>query len=458
MSTTRTSTSRGRTAIPAALLRRRLWRELLAAAALPALALTFALALPDSTNAADEKDPRYSDQRLAKWLKKELRGGGLKPKGVSSCHPKRAKKVLVCRWRAKGFLPDGTPYECAGRARFTVKKKQWAIDPCDNLKEPMMPLRAAPGPHPLFGFNEDWNLNLDKLDLISGTGANIARQGLFWDAVERDPGTGYDWSEMDAIYHGFLARGIRPLWVLYAAPCWAQSGSCRTGAHPAEQFYDEFAAFAAAAANRYPEAVGFEIWNEPNYRIYWGGDPDPESYARMIQAVAPAIKAADPTVPVLTAGLSPHIDTEANAMAYAEFLRRVYDSGAPGYTDAIGAHPYPNRRYSEDYLGNIRVNLYRTFDIMQSHGEASKPIWVTETGVSNAGDESFTPDQQAEALAKIYELIRLVDHDIPVVVFHRFSDQPGHPRVDERGYGVVTGSGQPKPAYCAVAAARERPC
>ena len=37
---------------------------------------------------------------------------------------------------------------------------------------------------------------------------------------------------------------------------------------------------------------GFEIWNEPNFRLYWGGDPDPESYARMIQAVAPAIKAA----------------------------------------------------------------------------------------------------------------------------------------------------------------------
>ena len=145
-------------------------------------------------------------------------------------------------------------------------------------------------------------------------------------------------------------------------------------------------------------------------------------------------------------------------MAYPEFLRRLYDTGAPSLTDAIGTHPYPNRRYSEDYLANIRVNLFRTFNVMENHGEASKPMWVTETGVSNTGDEAFRPDQQADALARMYELFRLIDHDIPVVVFHRFSDQPGSPRVEERGSGVVTGSGQPKPAYCSIAAAREHPC
>ena len=423
------------------------------AAALAVVALLFA----GAADAASASGPKYSDKRLAKWLKNELRDSGLKPKGVSKCRPTRGKRVMVCRWRAKGVLPGGAPYECAGKARLTVKKKLWEIDPCNNIREPMMPLRAAPGPHPLFGFNEDWNHNLDMLDLAPGVGANIARQGLFWDAVERNPGAGYDWSEMDAVYYAFLARGIRPLWVLSAAPCWAQSGSCQRGAHPQEQFYDEFAAFAAAAASRYPEAVGFEIWNEPNFRLFWGGDPDPESYARMIQAVAPAIKAADPTVPVLTAGLSPHIDPEPNAMPYAEFLRRVYDTGAPSLTDAIATHPYPNRRYGEDYLGNVRVNLYRTFNIMEAHGEAWKPIWVTETGVSNTGDESFRPEQQADALAKMYELFRMIDHDIPVVVFHRFRDEPNDSRAEERGYGVISGDGGLKPAYCSIAVARGLP-
>jgi len=402
-------------------------------------------------------DPKYSDKKLKKLLKKELATKGLTAKGISACKPK-GKKVIICRWRAKGTFPGDIPYECAGRAKFAVKSKTWTIDPCQSINEPMMPLGPVQ-PHPLFGFNEDWNLHYDAFDQLPGIGANIARQGLFWEAVERNPGQPYDWSEMDALYNGFLARGIRPLWVLYAAPCWAQGGTCETGAHPTEAFYDEFAAFAAAGAQRYPESVGFEIWNEPNFRLYWGGDPDPESYARMIQAVAPAIKAVDPTVPVLTAALSPHINTEANAMAYNEFLRRVYDTGAPLLTDAIGTHPYPNRRFTEDYLGNIRVNLYRTFNVMENHGDGAKPIWVTETGVSNQGDdEAFEPNQQAEALANIYDMLRRIAHPIPVVVFHRFLDKPNDPRIKEQGYGVLTGSGNRKPAYCAIAAVRDVPC
>jgi hypothetical protein len=429
-------------------------RWLGAAALVVVAAFALLAAAPEGAGAA-----KYSDKKLKKLLKKELAAQGLTAKGISSCTPK-GKKRYVCRWRAKGTFPGDIPYECAGRAKFSVKGKKWTIDQCQNINEPMMPLGPLQ-PHPMFGFNEDWNLHLDKFDLIPGIGANIARQGLFWGAVERNPGAGYDWSEMDAIYNGFLARGIRPLWVLYDGPCWAQTGACQPGAHPAEEFYDEMAAWAAAAALRYPEAIGFEIWYEPNFRLYWGGDPDPESYARMVQAVAPAIKAADPTVPVLTAALSPHINNDQNAMAYPEFLRRVYDTGAPLLTDAIGTHPYPNRRYIEDYLGNIRVNLYRTFQIMESHGDAAKPIWVTETGVSNTGeDESFTPDQQADALAKIYDLLRRIAHPIPVVVYHRFRDKPNDPRVKEQGYGVVNPDGSLKPAYCSIAAAREvaAPC
>jgi hypothetical protein len=416
------------------------------------------MAFAAPAQAGNENDPKYSDKRLAKWLKNELRGDGLEPKGVSSCRPKRGKKVMVCKWRARGVFPGEIPYECAGKARFFVKKKQWEVDPCNNINEPMIPLRAEAGPHPLFGFNDDWVQQAGKLDTLAGSGSNVARTGLYWDAVQPTSFNVRVWAVFDALYASMLARGIRPLFILYAAPCWAQAGSCRQGAHPAPEYYDELADFAARAAQRYPQAVGIEVWNEPNYEIYWGGTPDPEAYGEMLKAVVPAIKAANPNMPVVTAGLSPHINDVADAMAYETFLRRAYATGGPQLADGIGTHPYPNRRYVEDFLGNIRVNLFRYLRVMSEYGDASKPMWVTETGVSNEGDEGFSPDQQADALARIYDLMRRIDHPIPLVVFHRFVDQPGHPRVKEQGYGVVTGNGSPKPAYCAVAAARDRPC
>jgi len=403
-------------------------------------------------------DPKYSDKKLKKLLKKELQKAGLTPKGISSCKP-QSKKLIICKWRAKGTLPGDIDYECAGRAKFMVKTKSWEIDPCQNVQEPMMPLNATAGPPPLFGFNEDWNLHVNAFDDLAAIGANVARQGIFWDAVEPNPGGGYDWSVFDNMYAQWLARGIRPLWVLYAAPCWAQAGTCEVGAHPQEQYYDEMAAWAAEVARRYPQAIGIEVWNEPNFRLYWGGDPDPQSYANMLNIVGPAIKAANPSMPVVQASLSPHVNTDPNAMAYKEFLRQVYETGAPAVADAIGAHPYPNRRFNEDYLGNIRVNLYRYYDVMNSFGDNGKPIWVTETGVSNTGeDESFTPDQQAEALVKIYDLMRRIAYPIPVVIYHRFLDKPNDVRVKEQGYGVLNGNGNRKPAFCAIADARDHPC
>ncbi|HYU59247.1 MAG TPA: hypothetical protein VEK39_00675 [Solirubrobacterales bacterium] len=421
------------------------------------LALALLLAMP--AGAGNDKDPKFTDGQLKKMLKAQLHERGLEPKGISSCRPKHAKKVMVCRWRAEGEFPGEIPYECAGKAKFKVRKKAWTIDPCNSINEPMMPLNAEPGPHPQFGYNDDWLLQIGRLDLLAGSGADIARTGLYWDAVQPTSFNVRLWASFDALYQQLLSRGIHPLFVIQAAPCWAQGGSCHQGAHPAPEYFDELADFAARAAQRYPQAAGLEIWNEPNYEIYWGGPPDPQAYGQMLGQVATAVDAVAPNMPVVSAGLSPHIHDESDAMAYESFLRQAYQTGGPQLADAIGTHPYPNRRYTEDYLGNIRVNLFRYFRVMSEFGDGDKPMWVTETGVSNEGDdEQFDLDQQADALAKIYTMLRRVAHPIPVVVFHRFIDQPGSPRVKEQGYGVVNGAGQPKPAYCAVAAAREHPC
>ena len=383
--------------------------------------------------AGNENDPKYTDGQLKKRLKNELHEQGLEPKGISSCRPKHGKKLMVCKWRAKGEFPGEIPYECAGRAKFYVKRKTWDIDPCNSINEPMIPLNDAPGPHPEFGYNDDWLNQFGRLDLLAGSGADVARTGLYWDAVQPTAAPVHLWGAFDQLYQAMLQRGIHPLFVVQAAPCWAQGGNCQQGGRPSGEHFDDLADFAARAAERYPEAAGIEVWNEPNYAIYWGGTPDPQAYGDMLGQVATAVHAAAPNMTVVSAGLSPHINDTSDAMAYESFLRQAYQTGGPQLADAIGTHPYPNRQYIEDYLGNIRVNLYRYLHVMTDFGDADKPMWVTETGVSNNGDESFNPDQQADALAKMYTMFRRIAHPIPVVIFHRFIDQPGSPRIKEQG-------------------------
>lgn len=174
------------------------------AAALGALAVVLAVGLAPPAGARNENDPKYTDGQLKKRLKAELREQGLEPRGVSSCRPKRGKKVMVCKWRAKGVFPGEIPYECAGKAKFTVKGKTWEIDPCNSINEPMIPLNAEVGPHPNFGFNEDWVQQLDKLDQLAGSGANVARTGLYWDNIQPTSFNVHVWTLFDLVYQQMI--------------------------------------------------------------------------------------------------------------------------------------------------------------------------------------------------------------------------------------------------------------
>ncbi len=415
---------------------------------LAVLAVTFACIVgPAETVSADST----GKQRLERSLKKALRKEDLTPTRVWGC--KQRGSTSSCRWRAEGLFPGEVPYRCSGKARLRAGKGGWKIGECVNQLEPMVPLMPEPGPHPVFGFNEEWLLppNRSWINYLPGIGADAARLAVQWQNVEGTPGQ-YGWNLYDPVYQHMVDRGIRPLLVLIGSPCWAQASPCEGLDHPAPQHYSDFAAFAARAAQRYGDAIGIELWNEPNSAKFWGGPPDPAAYAALVQETAPAIQAANPHVPVVTGGLVPYRAADDKGIPPLDFLRQAFAAGGLQSADAIGAHPYPFRGYGEDFQGAIRIELARYLQAMDEFG-SRKPIWVTEVGVAEA--QGYTPYEQADALVRIYVMLRRVA-DVPVVIFHRFVDQGADPV--ESTYGIVEADGTLKPGYCAIAAARENPC
>ena len=76
----------------------------------------------------------------------------------------------------------------------------------------------------------------------------------------------------------------------------------------------DYADFAEAVARRYPRAVAFTVWNEPNHnafllpqweRVGGGWRPaSPHRYRELVQAAVPRIKAAAPDALVLIGATS----------------------------------------------------------------------------------------------------------------------------------------------------------
>ena len=443
------------------------WARPTSALAAAASAAALLCALLPATASAGRSEHGVNRAKLAKKAERIVeKRNAIELKRISRCGPqkkKRGRKVRlnyskwVCEWRAEGIWPGEVPYHCKGKARWKRKRKRWAIDRCENQLQPQIPLLPTPGPHPTFGYNDDWaRRSSNALNLMAASEPAIARTTLPWVSVEENRGS-YNWFHIDKLYESIVSRGIRPLWVLIDAPCWAQPDPAACNQiRPRPEHYGELAKFAAAAAKRYPKAVGIEVWNEPNYPVFWGRWPQPDLYADMLIKVADAIHSAAPGMPVISGGLSPHADSDKEAIGFRNFLLELYERGAAQKADAIGVHPYPGVGPGEDYLGDVRVYLGKIDNAMSRYGDQATPMWATEYGVSTAGPTAFAAQHQGQALAELYTMFRRVE-GMPLVVIHRFQEEPGLAG-REAGFGVVGQNLNLKPAYCAMNAIRGVGC
>jgi polysaccharide biosynthesis protein PslG len=352
------------------------------------------------------------------------------------------------------------------RRRLSVLLATLGIAACVGLSA-AVPFAGGEAPKqstPYFGFNEDWHLNQNSLELAAQGGSNAIRTGMYWTGVEfkRDE---YYWNVYDELYARVLSLGMRPLFVLTNAPCWAavSAKACKRGKlaqppHPSE--YDEWREFAGLVAQRYPAALGIEVWNEPNLSRFWYPRPKPTRYADVLRAAVEGIHAANPQMPALMAGMVPTRGESASKLGYKRFLKRVYRSGAAQLTDGIGFHPFAAfwHRPMTTVLSKIKSLMDSVRGIMSQFGDGAKDIWVTEMGMSTTGRPSgFSEQEQAEGLAGMYRILSETP-GVPLVIVHRFLDQNGGSQNWENGAGVISTNGVKKPAYCALAAERGAPC
>jgi hypothetical protein len=329
------------------------------------------------------------------------------------------------------------------------------------------PARAAippPERHPYFGYNEAWAGDLATFRLAARSGSDIARVVISWNEVEPSPGE-HRWRRYDALDRRLDAAGMRPLWVLADAPCWARSVTperCHEQGPiaypPSPEHLQDFGRFAALIARRYPRAVAIEAWNEPNLYMFWLPRPETERAAELTAWADAAVAAVDPGMPVLLGGLAPELRFDSTeGVRYDVFIRRAYATVGPGHWDGVGIHPFPSFQRSTHYLREIRAHLRRVRAALAVSGAAGTPIWVTEIGLSTAGLRPYPPDQQAKGLARTYRALANMP-DVPAVVVHRLFDQAKSLRTAESGWGVIRRSGVPKPALCALARERGERC
>jgi Glycosyl hydrolase catalytic core len=301
----------------------------------------------------------------------------------------------------------------------------------------------------------------------ASVGVGLIRQTFHWRDIEVRPSV-YNWAGYDAYMAATASHGIRVLPILFDAPRFrAHASASGRGSYPPNH-YSDLGKFGAAVARRYGPSGSFwaqnpavpklpitayQIWNEPNLKVYWASGPSPRQYARLLSAAARGILAADPSAEIVSAGLpDSHLSEPKNVYGWTKALLRA---GAGRSIDTLAVNPYAKNR--SQLMGKLR----RFRSILNHGGGRSAHIWVTEFGWSDKGPKSGFRAGVAGQARQIRQTIPAFVRargslKLRGFVYYAWRDGRPYAPLFRDFWGLHTGllrvNGQPKPALAAFKA------
>jgi hypothetical protein len=231
---------------------------------------------------------------------------------------------------------------------------------------------------------------------------------LNWSSVEPLPGL-RNWEAYDTLFSNAAINGIRVMPTLYSSPKFAAPVETRPPTTPAARA--SFIKFVSDAVHRYGTggtfwrqfaithpgipalpAVNWQLWNEVNNPGFWLPKPNGKQYAKLLKPVHAAVRSADPSSFVITAGLFPRPNVR-HGVPMRAWLKQFYKvKGIKNSFEGLAVHPYA--KVPNDALKTVR----NTRKLLRKNHDAKTPIWITELGWATGGSPSqFTTSLAGQA-------------------------------------------------------------
>jgi hypothetical protein len=215
-----------------------------------------------------------------------------------------------------------------------------------------------------------------------------------WREMNPDPGV-YNFNESDRVVSASNQAHIKIIARIDFQPWWTRSDQTYANARPDNlQWYSDFVGVFAErykTGSRFGHVDAIEVWNEPNLKREWGGTISPQSaadYVHMLQLTYATVKFTDPTMRVISAGLSPTGAYDGTAAPDDQYLQWMYNAGFSGSYDVLGlnanaqvadptAAPGSVGGFADGSFYFRRIEQLRAIEVR--NGDTS-PVWLMEFG------------------------------------------------------------------------------
>jgi len=297
-------------------------------------------------------------------------------------------------------------------------------------------------------WNHTWNSfkypkkDLEKaVGLLKELGVSFVRIDFYWQDIEPQKGK-FDFSKYDYIVRLLSENNIKILAILDYCADWAG----KSWNSPPDNL-DDFVNFARKVVQRYKDKIKhWEVWNEPDSRIYWQPQDEMKTYLKLLKKTYKAIKEIDPSAKILLGGLT-------SGGYYA--LKRIYEMGGKNYFDIVNIHPFVNP-LKKDCIKRIKILCKNIKKLMEKFGDKEKKIWITEIGcpgVKKPSKEnawwfgrSPTETEQAGFLRKVFTEIPKLEF-VDKVFWAFFRDCKEHFNTGVDFFGLIRWNFSGKKAF-----------
>jgi polysaccharide biosynthesis protein PslG len=230
--------------------------------------------------------------------------------------------------------------------------------------------------------NSAWDTRVSNWQKMADSGVEAGRAQFLWSRAQPHRNDPVDYTYTDHTVELAVTSGIKLLPVVAAAPRWARESDAPNSPPKNRGAYANY--IRELIARYGPDGSywtlnpllpkrpirAFQIFNEPSLDYQWtipeGRDWAP-GYGKLVRAVYPVIKDADPGAKVVLAGLPND--------SYQD-LDHLYKVGKiHGSFDVAALHPYTHHDHGV-------LTIARRFRaVMKKHGDGKKQLWVTELGL-----------------------------------------------------------------------------
>jgi|CXWL01.1.fsa_nt_gi hypothetical protein len=286
-------------------------------------------------------------------------------------------------------------------------------------------------------FGSGWGVNIhftreqpNEVKKIADAGFKWVRMNFYWGYTEETPGV-YRFNAYDELMEDLDRHKIRPIFTLSFENQIYGSSSPRT---PSQRV--AFAKFAKASIEHFKgRGIVWELWNEPNWPMFWKPTPSVDEYIELIRAVGETFEQTAPNE-ILIGPSTSGFDWP--------YLNAIVATRAHEYFDAFTVHPY-----RQEYPETVLSDYQRLRQLLDRSGTKGKemPIWCGEWGYS----ETYrNMNEEAQSWMAVRTYMTNLVAGVPLTIHYSWKNEMWQAKEEGRRFGTVDDKLEPKSSYRAM--------